>query len=166
MVLQYDQFHDSTSVYAFLCLQLAFHHLDLGDWVKTSSMTWYSHFLMIQYDNSRWIEHFRVNRNFVSHLTIKLKHFMQKDTKYRFVIPIGIRVACSSYKLAHGAKCLHCRELFVIGKLIIHLVLQEFVCFVNVVSKIRFNGQNRKTWPKINEGFQKVLWFSFYPWCH
>jgi len=51
-------------------------------------------------------------------------------------------------KLTHGAKCLHCSELFVIGKLIIHLVLQEFVCFVNVVSKIRFNGRNEKTWEK------------------
>jgi len=86
-----------------------------------------------------------VNKDFVCHVTIKLKHLMQ-DTKYRFIILVGICVACSSYKPTHGAKCFHYIELFVIGKLIIHLVLQEFVCFVNVVSKIRFSGRNKKTW--------------------
>jgi hypothetical protein len=121
---------------------------------------------MIQYDNSKWTEHFRMNMDFVFHLTIKLKHLMQKDTKYRFVIHVGIHVACSSYKLIHGAKCLQCNELFVIGKLIVHLVLEEFVCFVNVVFKNQIQRPKREDLAKINKGFQKVLWFAFYPWCH
>jgi hypothetical protein len=107
-----------------------------------------------------------MNRDFVSHLTIKLKHLMQKDTNYRFVIPMEIRVACSLYKLVHGAKCLQCSELFVISKLIVHLVLQEFVCFVNVVFKNQIQWQKWEDLAKINKGFQKVLWFAFYLWCH
>ncbi len=166
MDLQYDQIHDFTSIWAFLCLQLVFHHLDLGDQVKARSTTWYSYFLMIQYDNSRWIEHFKMIMDFVSHLTIKVKHLMQKDTKYRFAIPMGIRVACSLYKLACGAKCLHCNELFVIGKLIVDLVLQEFVCCVNVVFRNQIQWSKREDLERINEGFQKILWFAFYPWCH
>jgi len=35
----------------------------------------------------------------------------------------SICVICSFYKLAHGVKYLHCSELFVIGKFIIHLRL-------------------------------------------
>ncbi len=64
-----------------------------------------------------------MNKDFLSHLTIKLKHLMQKDTKYRSVILVGICVTCFLYKLAHGAKYLHCNDLFAIGKLIVHLIL-------------------------------------------
>jgi hypothetical protein len=78
---------------------------------------------MTQYDNSRWIKHFKVNRDLVYHLTIKLKHLMQKDTKYRFVLLVGICVTCSLYKFTHGAKYLHCNDLFAIGELIVHLIL-------------------------------------------
>ncbi len=34
---------------------------DIGDWVKAKSTTWFSQFLMMQYDDRRWIEHFQVN---------------------------------------------------------------------------------------------------------
>jgi hypothetical protein len=64
--------------------------------------------------------------------TIKLK-----DTKYKFVIPIGIRVAYSFFKLAHGANYLQCNELFMIGKSYINMVLHEFVFVMNVVFKIQ-----------------------------
>ncbi len=57
-------------------------------------------------------------------LTKKLKHLMQKkDTWCTFVVPIGICVDCSLYKLVHGIEYLHCSELFAIGKSLVHLVL-------------------------------------------
>jgi hypothetical protein len=46
-------------------------------------------------------------------------------------------VACDLYKLAHAFQNLHCSKLFAIGKSIVHLVLHEFVCVVNVVLKIQ-----------------------------
>ncbi len=46
------------------------------------------------------------------------------------------------YKLIHGAEYLQCSEMFVVGKSIIHLVLQKFVFFVNHVSWAKIK------WPK------------------
>jgi len=31
---------------------------ELGRWVKPQSTTWFNHFLLMKYENSRWIEHF------------------------------------------------------------------------------------------------------------
>jgi hypothetical protein len=78
---------------------------------------------MTQYDDKRWIEHFEVSRSFVRQLIEKLKHIMEKkDTKYKCIILVSIRVACSLYKLVHALKYLQCSELFAIGKSIVHLV--------------------------------------------
>jgi hypothetical protein len=38
---------------------------NFGDWVKDRLITWYSQFLIIQYEDRRWIEHFWVKRTFV-----------------------------------------------------------------------------------------------------
>jgi hypothetical protein len=52
---------------------------------------------MIQYDDSKWIEHFRVGRDFVFQLIEKLTHLMKKRTHYRCVIPIRIQIAYALY---------------------------------------------------------------------
>ncbi len=60
-------------------------------------------FFMIQYDNQKWVEHFKVTRKVVVQIIKKLKPSIQrKDTKYRFAIPIGMRVECFFYKFTHG----------------------------------------------------------------
>ncbi len=41
---------------------------DLGNWVKTRSTTCYSQFLMSQYNDPRWIEHFKVRKDFFFNL--------------------------------------------------------------------------------------------------
>ncbi len=64
-----------------------------------------------------------------------------KDIKYKFVIHVGIRVACSFFKLARGANYLQCSELYMIRKSYINMVLHEFVFVVNVVFK------NQICWP-------------------
>lgn len=89
-------------------------------------------FLMMQYDDFKWIEHFIVMRKFVRQLIEKLKPLMQKkDTTYCYTILVMIQVACPLYKLAHNTKYLHCNELCTVGKSTDPLVLREFVWFIN-----------------------------------
>jgi hypothetical protein len=38
---------------------------NMGNWVKTQNTPWYLHFFMIQYDNKRWVEHFKVTREVI-----------------------------------------------------------------------------------------------------
>ncbi len=62
----------------------------------------------MQYNNLRWIEHFRVSKNFIHHLTKKLKPFMERNNmKFQDVVLVSVRVACSFYKLAHVFEYLH-----------------------------------------------------------
>jgi len=103
-----------------------------GNWVKTWSITWIFHFLMTQYEDFRWIDHFRITCKFVEQLIAKIKHFVEKKIiTYKCAILVNIYVVCSFYKLAHGAKYLHYSELFVIEKSTIHVILWKYVCFVN-----------------------------------
>jgi hypothetical protein len=66
----------------------------------------------------------------------------KKDTTYCYTIFMTIRVTCFLYKIAHDIEYLHCNELCVVGKSIVHLILHEFVWFMNQVF------QNQITWPK------------------
>lgn len=112
---------------------------------------------MMQYNDFRWIEHFRVMRKFVQQLIERLKFLMQKkDTTYCYAILVTIWVACSLYKLVHNIEYLHYNELCTMGKSTIHLVLCEFVWFMNPTF------WNQIAWPKgddltkIMNGFKKL----------
>jgi len=99
---------------------------EVGDLVKAKSITWYSNFFMTQYDNQRWVEHFRMTKKVVLQFTKKLKCLIEKKvTKYRCVIHVGMRVACSLYKISHGVNYLQCSEMFAIGKSLINMILHE-----------------------------------------
>jgi hypothetical protein len=66
-------------------------------------------------------------------------------------------MSCVIYKLAHGANFLVCSELFAIGKLIISLVLHEFVKAINITFTKLIS------WPigtKLNDAME-----SFKQWC-
>jgi len=52
---------------------------------------------------------------------------------YRCAIHVGIKVACSLYKLAHGADYHQCNEMFAISKSFVNMVLHEVVIDINVV---------------------------------
>lgn len=111
--------------------------------MKVRSTTWYSQFLIIQHNDSRWIECFRINREFVFQLIEKLAHFIEeKDTHYKCVMLVGIQIACALYKLAHEVEYFHWSEMFTISKSTIHMVLKKIVHVVNVVFK------NQIKWPK------------------
>ena len=46
---------------------------ELSYWVKPRSTTWFSHFLLEQYDNSRWLSMFRMTKDSVFSLAELLK---------------------------------------------------------------------------------------------
>lgn len=77
---------------------------EFGDWVKAKSTTWYFDFLMIQYDNHHWIEHFWVSKKFVQRLTLKLSPLMEKrNIRFQIIMHVNICMAYSLYKLVHTA---------------------------------------------------------------
>jgi hypothetical protein len=47
------------------CIYDVMYNKDLGDWVKVRSTTWYSQFHVTKYNDSNWMEHFKVSRDFV-----------------------------------------------------------------------------------------------------
>jgi hypothetical protein len=120
----------------------------LGDWVKAQNITWYSNFLMIKYDNQRWVEHFHITHEIALQLTEKLRPLIEeKNTKYKVAIPICIRLTCSLYKLSHGIEYLQCNEMFTIGKSLVNMVLHKYVHVVNVMFKSQIK------WPQGEELF-------------
>jgi hypothetical protein len=105
---------------------------DLGFWVKPRSTTWVSKFLLEQYDDSRWLEMFRMTKSAVYALADLLRpHVQKQDTKYRMAVPVLVRVACTLFKLIHGASLLICSEMFVVGRSTISLILRDVVCAIN-----------------------------------
>ncbi len=129
---------------------------EFSNWVKVRFTTWYSHFLMTQYNDSQWIEHFRIGRGFVIHLFSKLKHSMEKNIHYQCVVLVGIWVTCSLYKLTHrDEKLLQCNELFAINKSIVHLALQELTVFaMNIVFKNKIMWLEREHLVKVMVKFK------------
>jgi hypothetical protein len=95
---------------------------------------------------------------------MKLKHLIEKQNiRYKCAIPTGIQIACSFYKFVYGTKYFLCNELFAINKSTIHLVLQKFVCAINMIFK------NQMRWPKIEELVKVMVGFKTFgglPFIH
>jgi hypothetical protein len=108
-----------------------------------------SHFFMTLYNNSWWIEHFKVSKSFVFQLSMKLKHLMEKKRHSLQVCCTytWIWIACSLYKLVPKVRYLHCCQMFAINKLIMHSILREFVYAMNVVFKINSSDLKGTSWP-------------------
>lgn len=58
-------------------------------------------------------------------------HVERQDTKYRIAIPVLVRVACTLFKLTHGANLTICSEMFAIGRSTVSRVLREVVHAIN-----------------------------------
>jgi hypothetical protein len=58
-------------------------------------------------------------------------HVQKQDTKYRLTVPVLIRLACTLFKLTHGASLLLCSEMFAVGKSIVSMILREVVNGIN-----------------------------------
>jgi len=105
---------------------------EISYWVKPRSTTWFSHFLLEEYDNTRWILMFRMPKNYVFALAELLKPAVQKkNTKYRLAIPVLIRVACTLFKLSHGSNLIVCSEMFAVGRSTVCKMMQDVVHAIN-----------------------------------
>lgn len=101
-------------------------------WVKPRSTTWFSRFLVEQYNNTRWISMFRMTKPAVFALSDLLRPHVEKaNTKYSLAIPVVVRVCCTLFKLTHGANFTVCSELFAIGRSTVSTVLRGVVHAIN-----------------------------------
>ena len=83
-----------------LCTSFNLFSDDLGYWVKLRSTTWFSHFLLSEYDDRRWIQIFQMTKHAIFVLADLLApHVQKKDTKYRLAIPVVVRIAYCLFKL-------------------------------------------------------------------
>ena len=107
---------------------------DLGFWVKPQSTTWFSRFLLVQYDNHCWMKMFWMSKLAVFALADFLKpHLQKQDTKYRLVVLVLIRVACTLFKLSHGTSLFICSEMFSVGKSTMSMMFREVMHAINEV---------------------------------
>ena len=80
----------------------------------------------------------------------------KKNTKYRLSIPVLVRVACTLFKLTHGASLFICSKMFAIGRSIVCLVLREVVQAINVALRSEIAWPSRKKILEIEAGFQQL----------
>jgi len=90
---------------------------EISYWVKPRSTTWFSRFLLEQYDDLRWLSMLKMTKSSIFSLANLLAPHVQKNNiKYRLAIPILIWIACTLFKLTHGANLMVCSEMFTIGR--------------------------------------------------
>lgn len=105
---------------------------ELGWWVMPRSTSWFSRFVLQEYDDSWWLENFRMTKASVFSLTNLLRrHIERQDTHYRLAIPPIVRVACTLFKLCQGASLLLCSEFFAIGTSTTSGIIRDVVKAVN-----------------------------------
>jgi hypothetical protein len=157
---QYSRIAMSTAaLYDYrICAGLICFDDELRFWMKPRCTVWFSEFLMSLYDDSRWIEIFRMDKGTVAEMCYRLRAPIEKqNTRYRLAIPVEVRVCCCLYKLAHGATFLSCNEKFAIGRSTLSLVIREVVQAINSVYR------NAIRWPRGPEMRQTM--YDFKSWC-
>ena len=107
---------------------------------------WFTKFLLEEYDDDRWINLFRMTKRSVFHLAnILAPSISKKNTRYRLAVPVLVRVACTLFKLSHGASLLLCSEVFVVGCNTMSMILRDVVWAINVVLRKEIS------WPRADE---------------
>jgi hypothetical protein len=115
-------------------------------WVKPRSTAWFFEFIMYEYTDDRWLEHFIVTKYTVFGLCRRLYNRIAKMcTRYRESVPIEARICVALYKLVHGCTMLDVSKKIAIGKSTAGLILREFTSAVNEEFKvlIRWNSGRR-----------------------
>jgi hypothetical protein len=74
--------------------------------------------------------------------------------KFQIIVLMSIHVTCSLYKLVHAFKYLSHSKLFDIKKLIVHLVLHEFVCTMNSISNNQMKSPEGNDLIEVMDGFK------------
>ncbi len=150
-------------LYVSLCLNKMVYNVkyltaELGHWVKPRSTTWFSIFLLIEYDNDCWLENFHMTKGTLFDIANQLRLLIQKhDMKYKLDIPMELCVAYAIKKLSQGVNLLVCSELFAIGKSTISHVVQEVITSINIVFTNLISWPSRSKLEVVMIGFK-----SFY----
>ena len=119
---------------------------ELGWWVMPRSTSWFSRFVLQEYDDSRWLENFRMTKASVFSLTNLLqRHIERQDTHYRLAIPPIVRVAYTLFKLCQGASLLLCSEFFAIGTSTTSGIIRD------VVKAVKDELRGEISWPTGNK---------------
>jgi hypothetical protein len=115
---------------------------DLGFWTRPRSTTWFSRFVVSEFEDDRWVQCFRMTKMAVFSLAEMLRSKIQRrDTWYRLAIPVLVRVCCTLFKLAQGCSIFICSELFAIVKSSVSKMLQDTVYAMNETLR------HELTWP-------------------
>ena len=122
------------ALYSFqLCNNLVLGDNELGYWVKPRSTTWFSRFVIEDYNDERWSSLFRMTKQSVFELSYQLRPLIERqNTKYRLAIPVVVRVACTLLKLAHATNICLCSELFAIGTSTVSNVVHDTCRAINI----------------------------------
>jgi hypothetical protein len=148
--------HDYHLAFGLICF-----NNELRFWLKPRSIVWFSDFLISVYDDSRWIEYFRMDKAIVGDICYKLYKAIEKaDTKYCLAILVKVRVCACLYKLAHGTNLLTCSEKFPISRSIVGLVLREVVMAINTIY------DDAIQWLRGDKMWQVMVWIALCSWCH
>jgi hypothetical protein len=130
---------------------------DLDFWMKPRSTTWFSRFLMEQYDEQRWIQMFRMAKPAVFVLVDVLQpHVRRQGMKYRLTVPVIVRVACTLFKLTHGTSLFICSELLAIGKSTVSMVLRELVHVINDALRHEISWPSGERLLQIQADFERL----------
>jgi hypothetical protein len=134
---------------------------ELGWWVLLRSTCWFSRFVLTEFDDSRWLENFRMTKAALISLSNLLRpHIERVNTNYRAAIPPVARVACSLFKLTQGASLLIVFEFFAVGKSTASGMVRDFVRAVNIQMR------HEISWPtghRLRSGMEEFQDFSGLP---
>ena len=140
-----------------LCNLFSLLREDLSYWMKPRSTAWFSRFLLNQYDDERWITMFCMTKPAVQNLAALLKPIVQKkDTKYCLAIPVLVRVACTLFKLTHGASLFICSKMFAMDRSTVSTVLRDVVYAINVTLRSEIAWPSREKLVETELGFYDV----------
>jgi hypothetical protein len=101
-------------------------------WLRSTA--WFTRFVIEQYVDDRWVQHFRMTKSVVFKLADMLSpHIRRRNTPYRLAIPIVVRLSCTLFKLAQGASLTICSELFAVGTSTTSSIVHDTICAINIV---------------------------------
>jgi hypothetical protein len=119
---------------------------ELGWWVLPRSTCWFSRFVLTEFDDTRWLENFRMTKSSLISLSNLLRpHIERMNTNYRTAISPIARVACAFFKLTQGASLLIVSEFFAIGK------STAFGMIRDVVKSVNIEMRSKISWPTGNQ---------------
>lgn len=141
------------------CNTLTFFDDELKFWVEPRSTIWFSRFLLEQYDGRRWMTMFRMTKPSIFALAKLLKpHISKKNTKYRLAVSVLIHVACTLFKLTHGANLTICSEMFAIGRSTMSKILREVVNAINDTMRHEISWPTGDRLQETQEKFQNLCY--------